>query len=107
MPRLVLRPIVREDIRETLIYTRQMHGERQRQRYLELIHMALRDLRTMPAIGRPARELHPDAWVLHIAREGRGARHQFIYRIRVEVEVARFVSDAADIYDLWPLEWSK
>jgi plasmid stabilization system protein ParE len=85
---------VREDIRETLVYTRQMHGEKQR-------------LRTMPAIGRPARELHPDAWAFHIAREGRGARHQFIYRIKVEVEVARFVSDAADIYDLWPLEWRK
>jgi plasmid stabilization system protein ParE len=101
----VLLPRADAQIIEVLEYTFVTFGEAKFLEYRELIGLALKALESRPTAGKRRPDIHPDAWTYHIARSGRRARHLFIYRIRADVEVARFIYDAMDLRRQGPAEW--
>jgi plasmid stabilization system protein ParE len=65
----------------------------------------VRALAADPQAGKRRSDIHPDAWTYHIAQRGKKARHLFVYRIRKDVEIARFLHDAMDLARHRPDEW--
>ena len=88
-----------------LAFTFDRFGERKYLEYRTLIRIALEALAADPTIGKQRSDIHPDAWAYHIARRGMRARHLFVYRIRDDVEIARFLYDAMDLVRRRPEEW--
>jgi plasmid stabilization system protein ParE len=107
VPAVVLAPRAEAQIADVLSYTREQFGEAKYFEYRELIGLALETLRTTPTAGKPRPEIHPDAWIFHIARPARKARHLFLYRIRENIEVARFLHDTMDLPRQRPKEWKR
>jgi toxin ParE1/3/4 len=107
VPRIVLSPRADEQIIDVLAFTLARFGEVKYLDYLGLIGTALETLEARPTAGKQRPEIHPDAWTFHIARRGRRARHLFLYRIRAEVEIARFLYDSMDLRRQRPPEWSR
>jgi plasmid stabilization system protein ParE len=105
VPAVVILPRADAQIIEVLAYTFERFGETKYLDYRDLIGIALRALESRPTAGKRRPEIHPDAWTYHIARPGRKARHLFIYRIRTDVEIARFIYDAMDLRRQGPPEW--
>ena len=105
MPAVVLLPRADAQIIDVLDFTLEEFGEAKYLEYRDLIGLALRTLEVMPTAGKHRPEIHPDAWTYHIARPGWKARHLFLYRIRDNVEVARFLYDAMDLLRQRPREW--
>jgi toxin ParE1/3/4 len=91
----------RLDIQGALEWTLSNFGQKKHDEYLELIGLALNDIGVDPKSVRARQrpELHRDAWVIHIGRRGKKARHLFIYRIHLngQVEVGRFLHDSMDL----------
>ena len=77
--RLQIPQATRQDIRDVLAFTLEKFGLAKAQEYASLIRLALNELVKNPRVGRPRRDIHPDAWVYPIARPGRNARHHFLY----------------------------
>lgn len=92
---------------DVLSYTLEHFGEAKYLEYRELIEIAIQTLEATPAAGKHRPEIHPEAWTYHIARPARRARHLFLYRIKEDVEVARFLYDAMDLIRQRPREWSR
>jgi len=105
VPAVVIHPRAEAQIVDVLSYTLTEFGEAKYLDYRGLIALALETLETTPTAGKRRPEIHPDAWTYHIARPGRNARHLFLYRIRVAVEVACFLHDAMDLPRQRPREW--
>jgi plasmid stabilization system protein ParE len=106
VPPVVLSPRAEAQIVDVLRHTLDQFGEAKYFEYKDLIGLALEVLETTPTAGKRRTDIHPEAWTLHIGRPGRRARHLFLYRIRDQVEVARFLYDAMDLPRLRPTEWS-
>jgi plasmid stabilization system protein ParE len=102
---IVVAPLARAQIREALIFTRNRFGVGKAREYALLIRMALTELAKNPAAGKKHPEIHPDAWIYPIGKPGKNARHLFLYRVRENTEVARFLYDAMDLPRQWPDEW--
>ena len=107
MPLVLLHPRAEAQIADVLSYTLEHFGEAKYLEYRELIDLAIQTLEATPTAGRHRPEIHPEAWTYHIARPARRARHLLLYRIRVDVEVARFLYDAMDLARQRPKEWSR
>lgn len=107
MSLVVLLPRAEAQIVIALDYTQSRFGENKMLEYRALVREALQALAvdSKSGLSRPA--IHPDAWIYPISQPGRRARHIFLYRIRVEVEVARFLYDGRDLGAQWPREWRK
>jgi plasmid stabilization system protein ParE len=97
-------PAVRQDIRAALDFTRRRFGESKAREYAALIRDALQDLAANARAGKPAPDIHPDAWTLPIKQPGRHARHLFLYEI---------AGNAAHVYGLFydgmdlPARWKR
>jgi plasmid stabilization system protein ParE len=107
VPFIVTLPEADAQIASALAFTLERFGEAKFQEYLRLIRAATDALMANPLAGKKRPDIHPDAWTYHIARQRRTARHLFLYRIREEVEVARFLYDAMDLRRHWPPDWDK
>lgn len=105
MPPVVILSRAQAQIADVLSYTLEQFGEAKYLEYRELIELALQTLETTPMAGKHHPEIHPEAWTYHIARPGRKARHLLLYRIRADVEVARFLYDAMHLPRQRPKEW--
>jgi plasmid stabilization system protein ParE len=105
VPHVVLARRAQIQIAETLVYTRKRFGDHKYREYRELVDLALQALAERAEVGTRRLDLHPDAWTYHIARPGKNARHLFLYRIRTEVEIGRFLYDGMDLPSHWPKEW--
>ena len=102
---VVLSQRAKRQIRDVLVHTARQFGLQQYRKYDGLIDDALDELERSPLIGRHRPDIHPDAWIYHIARRGHRARHLFLYRIREDVQIGRFLHDSMDIPRHWPKEW--
>lgn len=80
--RAPLLPIIREDIRGAVAFTKKRFGPAKAKEYASLIRLALKTLAEDPRAGKPKPEIHPDAWGYPIEKPGRNARHLFLYEIR-------------------------
>jgi plasmid stabilization system protein ParE len=107
VPPVVISSRAEAQIADVLSYTLEEFGEAKYLEYQELIGLALETLEATPTAGKRRPEIHPDAWTYHIARPARKARHLFLYRIRENVEVARFLYDAMDLPRQRPGEWPR
>jgi plasmid stabilization system protein ParE len=107
VPAVILAPAADAQIVDVLARTFDRFGEHKYLQYRELIRRAFVELEADPRSGTPRPDIHPNAWILHIARRGLKARHLFIYRIRKDVEVARFLYDAMDLPRHRPEEWDE
>jgi toxin ParE1/3/4 len=91
----------RSDIEAVLVWTLNNFGQNKHDEYVELLGLALNEIAVNPKCirARQRPELHRNAWVIHIARRGRKARHLFIYRIdpKGHIEVSRFLHDSMDL----------
>jgi len=100
--RLQIPQATRQDIRDVLAFTLEKFGLAKAQEYASLIRLALNELVKNPRVGRPRRDIHPDAWVYPIARPGRNARHHFLYEIvNDELRIYGFLYDAMDLSRQW------
>jgi plasmid stabilization system protein ParE len=101
-PHLPILPVVRQDIRAALAFTKKRFGPAKARDYSALVRLALRTLSDDPRAGKPRPEIHAAAWAYPIAKRGRNARHLFLYEI---------VQDEARIYGLFydgmdlPAQW--
>ena len=99
----------RQDIEAALQNTFNRFGLSKHDEYHALIKLALKDIAKDPEASPAKRrdELHPDAWVFHIGRAGKKARHLFVYRIADDgiVEVGRLLYDGMDIAQHLPPEY--
>lgn len=93
--------LAERDIEHALEWTRRNFGERQHDRYCELIRDAILSVAERPDLARARPELHPDARTFHIARRGKPARHLLLLRVAPDgvVEIARFLHDGMDLPD--------
>jgi plasmid stabilization system protein ParE len=105
VPVLVVLPLAEAQMEEALAHTLTCFGETKFIEYLDLIDTATQALVEDPRAGQHRPYIHADAWIYPIKQPGRPARHLFLYRIRVEVEVARFLYDGMDLSEHWPDEW--
>jgi toxin ParE1/3/4 len=105
VPNLVILPFAEAQMADALEYTLVTFGEAKYREYLDLIEVALRALAADPSSGRKRADFHADAWTYHIGLPGRRARHMFLYRVRADVEVGRFLHDAMDLRRHWPKGW--
>jgi plasmid stabilization system protein ParE len=106
--KLVLLPVVEDQIDDALVFTFSRFGEAKYLEYRALIDAALVRLEASGLNGTQRPDTHPDAWTYHIARGTKRARHLFLYRIRQRVEIGRFLYDGMDLPTHWPGadEWS-
>jgi len=88
------------DIEQALLYTFREFGIRKYDDYAALIQEALAD---EPRAGRNRRDIDPEAWVYHISKRGRRARHLLLYRILDDelVEVLAVLHDAMNLRKHW------
>jgi plasmid stabilization system protein ParE len=107
VPLVVISSRAEAQIADVLSYTLEEFGEAKYLEYQELIGLALQALEDTPTVGKRRPEIHPDAWTYHIARPARKARHLFLYRIRENVEIARFLYDAMDLRRQQLREWTR
>lgn len=107
MPNVVILPYAEAQMADVLDRTLDRFGEAKYVEYLQLIDLALCALEQDAEAGKRRPEIHPDAWTLRIARRGRKARHLFLYRIRADVEIGRFLYDGMDFPSHWPKDWHK
>ncbi|MEY4581334.1 MAG: hypothetical protein RL701_6037 [Pseudomonadota bacterium] len=99
---LLLLPIVRQDIRDALVWTKERFGAVKASEYSTLTRIALRALATNPQSGKRRPEIHPDAWVYPIRRAGRPARHLFLYEIvGRRAHIYGFLYDGMDLPQQW------
>ena len=106
MPSVIILPFAEAQMAEALVYTFERYGEAKFVEYLDLIELAVQTLTDDPRAGRHRPVVHPDAWIYPIQQRGRKARHLFLYRIRTEVEIARFLYDGMDLERHWPDDWN-
>jgi plasmid stabilization system protein ParE len=106
MPAVIVLPFAERQMADALAYTLERYGEAKFVEYLDLIDLAVRTLTEDPKAGRPRPAVHSDAWTYPIAQPGRKARHLFLYRIRSEVEIARFLYDGMDLERHLPDDWN-
>ena len=92
-------PKVRSQIRAVLRHTQREFGHWKYRQYQDLIREALDALAKNPEAGRSRSDIAPDAWDYHIKKEGRRARHLFLYFIADDgvAEIVAFVYDAMDL----------
>lgn len=97
MARFVVHPLAEDDIAEVLAYTLERFGLAQYRRYEEAIEEALTALVERPDLGRPLPG-RPGFFLHSIARRGRRASHQFLYRVveGPQIQVLRLLHDAMD-----------
>jgi plasmid stabilization system protein ParE len=107
VPAVVLLARAEVQIIDVLAYTFEHFGDRKYLEYRALIRAAIEVLEGDPRTGKRRPDIHPDAWTCHIARPGKKARHLFVYRIREDVEIARFLYDAMDLRQQRPEEWGE
>jgi toxin ParE1/3/4 len=108
--KVVLAPIVRQDLREILRWSEWRFGETAAARYRALIKQAVRDIAEDPM--RPGSKERPDVMMkgvrtyhLHLSRTRvpvpgvKQPRHFILYRCREDgvVEVARILHDGRDL----------
>jgi plasmid stabilization system protein ParE len=105
VPAVVILPFAEAQMADALAYTLERYGEAKFTEYLDLIDLAVRALAEDPKAGRHRPQVHPDAWIYPIQQRGRKARHLFLYRIRSEVEIARFLYDGMDLERHLPDDW--
>jgi len=105
VPVVVFLPRADAQIADVLAHTLKRYGPRKHLEYRALIRIAIEALEADQTAGKRRPDIHPDAWEYRIARRGMKARHLFIYRIRENVEVARFLYDAMDLTKQGPDEW--
>lgn len=102
-------PEANDDIDSVLAWTREHFGDDQMVRYGELISLALDELESDPFSprARSRAELHPDARVLHLSRQGRAASHFFVFRIgdKGTVEIGRLLHESMDLPQHLPEEY--
>ena len=100
MATLVIPPRVWDQIRGTIRRTAEKFGKRKASEYQELVAHGLKTLEKIPASGQKRPELRPKGLMtLHIARQGKKARHLFVYRITEKgatVECVAFLYDGMD-----------
>ena len=109
MPAVVFLPRADAQVADVLAHTLKRYGPRKHLEYRALIRIAAIEKPSKPtrSAGKRRPDIHPDAWEYRIARRGMKARHLFIYRIRENVEVARFLYDAMDLTKQGPDEWNE
>jgi toxin ParE1/3/4 len=92
--RLTLTPRAREDIRQSLLYSRQQWGEEQRRRYRRRLDDAMVRLVDFPESGQPRDDLYPGC------RQLRVEQHILFYRVtNEEVVVGRLLHVRQDAID--------
>jgi plasmid stabilization system protein ParE len=99
---LRLLPIVRQDIRDALAWTKERFGASKAAEYSALTRAALRALAADPHSGKRRPDIHPDAWVYPIRRVGRPARHLFLYEVvAAQAQIYGFLYDGMDLPEQW------
>ena len=84
-----------------MAFTLEQFGPKQHKRYQQIIGNALAEIAADPedihAKRRP--EIHPQARTMHLARQGRPARHFFLYRVVNDqfVDIGRLLHDSMEI----------
>ena len=88
----------RLEIQKALAWTENNFGKKQHSAYKKLIRSGLIHLAKFPlkAPSRPREDIGPGIFVLHIERNGKKARHFFVFRIvdKKTVYIARFLHDS-------------
>jgi plasmid stabilization system protein ParE len=100
-----VRPLlaVESDIEDAPRFTLLRFGVEKYHDYTALIEEAFAALAENPNAGRARADIDPDAWIYHIAKPGRNARHVLLYRI-VHPELVEVFALAHDAMNL-PRRW--
>ena len=89
-PKLLIRPLAREDLKAIWRFTYAEWGVEQADRYLLNIQATLRTLITNPQLGRSVSELRADYRMLPVGK------HRAFYVVTEDVEVVRVLHERMD-----------
>jgi len=92
MPKILIRPRAREDLKAIWRYTLRQWGERQANLYLQQLDHGIRSLADFPDLGVPCDHIRAEYRKLHVNR------HLIFYRRDgSHVEIVRVLHQAMDI----------
>ena len=90
-----------QDIEDVLALTLERFGEKQWERYKQIIRNALLEIAADPEGIHTRRrpEIHPNARTMHLARRGQPARQFILYRLAGEpfVDIGRLLHDSMEL----------